>query len=54
MQIICWRSKLRQLSASSVIANSLLKYIQVFKNSITGKGYMGEVLIEVWLKSINK
>ena len=37
---------------------SFLKYIQVLilqaENSMTGRVYMGEVLIQVWLKSIKK
>ena len=33
------------------------KYIQVFlqaENNMTGKAYIGEVLIQVWQKSIEK
>ena len=56
MQIICWGSKLWQLLACSVIAS--LKYIQLFilqaENSMTGRAYMGEALVQVWLKSIKK
>ena len=57
MQIILKGSKLWQLSACSVIA--FLKYIQVkcllqAENSMTGRGWMGEVLIQVWPKSIKK
>ena len=58
MQIILRGSKLWQSLACSVIA--FLKYIQVFKcllqaeNSMTGRAYMGEVLTQVWLKSVKK
>ena len=45
-------SKLWQLLACSVIA--FLKYIQVSENSMTGRAYIGEVLTQVWLKSIKK
>ena len=37
--------------------NSLLKYRCLYiqaENSMTGRGYMGEVVIQVWLKSIKK
>ena len=53
MQIIYRVSKLWQLSACS----AFLKYIQVLfqaENSITGRGYMVEVLIQVWLKNLNE
>ena len=49
---LCKGSKLWQLSTCSVIA--LLKYIQVFENSMTGRAYIGEVLIHIWLKSMKK
>ena len=43
---LIWRgSKLWQLSTCSVIA--LLKYIQVFTSSMTGRAYTGEVLIQI-------
>ena len=48
-------SKLWQLSTSSVVA--FCKYIQVVfqaDSSMTGRTYMGEVLTQVWLKSIKK
>ena len=47
MQII---SKLWQLSTCSVIA--FLK--NQAENSVTGRAYMGEVLIEIWLESMKK
>ena len=55
MQIICRMSKLWQLSTCSVVA--IHKKIPVFfqaENSMTGRAYLGEVLIQVWLKSITK
>ena len=54
MQIISWGSKLWQLSAYSVIA--FLKYLCLLQteNSMTGRAYMREALVQVWLKSIKK
>ena len=52
MQIICRGSKLWQLLACSVMA--FFKYIQVAENSMTGRAYTGEVLTQVWLKSVKK
>ena len=49
MQIICRGSKLWQLSASNTF-----KCLLRTENSMTGRAYMGEVLIHVWLKSITK
>ena len=39
---------------------AFLKYSNIFKcllqaeNSVTGRAYMGEVLIQIWLKSMKK
>ena len=51
MQIICRGSK---LFVGGLQCNSLSQVCTQAENSMTGRGYMGEVLIEVWLKSIKK
>ena len=33
---------------------AFLKHIQVAESSMAGRAYMGEVLTQVWLKSIKK
>ena len=47
MQIIYQGPKLWQPSTCSAFH----KYIQVAENSMTGRAYMGEVLIQVWLRN---
>ena len=53
MQIICRRSKLWQLSACNVMVLTFQCLLQA-ENSLTGRAYMGEVLTQVWLKSVKK
>ena len=52
MQIICRGSKLWQLLACSVMAFPKYKFLLEAENSMTGRAYMGEVLTQVWLKSV--
>ena len=52
MQIICQGSKLWQLSACSEMA--FFKCLLQAENSMTGRACMGEVLTQVWLKSVKK
>ena len=55
MQIICRGSKLWQLLACSAMAFwNTFKFLLQAENSMTGRAYMGEVLTQVWLKSVKK
>ena len=43
------------MATINCIVRVFLKYIPVFKlaeNSMTGRAYMGEMLTQIWLKSI--
>ena len=53
MQIIGRGSKLWKLTTCSVIAFlNAFKYLLQADNSMTDRAYMGEVLIQIWLKCI--
>ena len=53
MQIICRGSKLWKLRISLQCNGPSQTHLQT-ENSMTGRAYMGEVLTQVWLKSVKK